>query len=171
MIRRFFERLLLGPDRPAVDVEEREVVWLRHQVEELTRELADRDDAPTAPLPVDVIARAAEQEAGNKDLDAEVTQLRKTTLDLTIERDTLLADNKRLRADRRLGPASADHADQLAEENRRLEREVNRLRRSSPATRDELLRARETVAGLEERLARAEGRAHGRPYDRSGRRT
>ena len=176
MIRRLLERVLLGPE-PRVghqsydpDAEEDPAAIWRA----VERELARQQDPPTEPIPVDVgelEARNTDLEVRVRDLVGEVTQLRKTNLDLQIERDTLLADNRRLRADTRLRGISVDRADQLAEENRRLEREVNRLRRSRPATRDELVRARETAAGLEERLARAEGRAHGRPYDRSGRRT
>lgn len=89
MIRRLFERMLLGPgpgighqayDLDAEDGEQPEVSeleWLRHRNGELERALSDRGEAATTPLPLDGIAAAAELGARNTDLIAELGQTRK----------------------------------------------------------------------------------------------
>lgn len=58
-------------------------------------------------------------------------------------------------------------SERLRERVARLEQDNARLE-ASHCTREELLRERETVAALQERLARAEGRLYGPPHDARG---
>lgn len=129
------------------------------------RQLWD-DDGERAPVEAEP---TSDELAGMyEDACDEIAQLRKDMAELEDDLRIVREDNARLRRVNGLKVTpQADRTAQLLGEIEALELQVAKLRTGGdPVTRDQWLRERETVARLEERLAAAEGRPHGKPFDR-----
>jgi hypothetical protein len=96
-------------------------------------------------------------------LQEDLADAEERTARLQLQLSDAFAENARLREQAKAQQRGdlqwlLDRLDRLQADNERL--------RAGHGLRDELLRERETVAALEARLAKAEGRPYGPPYDR-----